>query len=335
MINPKLLAQGIDATHSWALVRMPGASWRLAHALGTGDAFTIQAFDQGSPAIQLREATSAPSAFTAPLPSIAVQSTPKKVHIDRVKTAKEHLRNGFEKVVLSRTEGITWENAPALDILLQKLEDRYPLAYVAAVFTPENGLWMGASPERLLAKKGDTFQTMALAGTRKQSELAHDPWTPKEAQEQRVVTIDILERLQPHLSAEPQLYGPIDTPAAALVHLCTSISFKSETSFDVLAHALHPTPAVCGFPRREAQAFIAKHEDHERGLYCGFMGWTEGTHSETCVWLRCMQMGAQGAVLHIGGGITSGSDPEAEWQETVNKAKTLTSVLQEVLISPV
>lgn len=334
MIGTSLLKNGIDTQHPWALVRMPGRSWRLAHALGKGAAFILQPFAPNTAPVRLQECTTPPPSFNAPLPSLNYTSTTESAHAALVQKALNSFDGTFEKVVVARLDVVEWKTQPHLPDVLDQLSARYPKAYVAAVYTPEHGLWVGASPERLVAKSESGFTTMALAGTRKASHLLDEPWTEKELHEQQVVADDVLERLTPFMLASPATKGPYYKAAGQLLHLCTDIHFRSPSPLDGLAKALHPTPAVCGYPREQALSFIAQHEDHERGLYAGYMGWIDGPEAEVFVWLRCMQMGANAAVLHVGGGITKSSEAKAEWTETVNKAQTLRRVLQDVLISP-
>ena len=113
--------------------------------------------------------------------------------------------------------------------------------------------------------------------------------------------------------------------------------------------ALHPTPAVCGLPKEKAKEFILSEEKYNREFYTGFLG-ELNLHknvqrsrtkrnvenlayravkkaTDLYVNLRCMKIEEGKAVLFIGGGITKDSDPEAEWEETVNKSKTMKKVL--------
>lgn len=89
-----------------------------------------------------------------------------------------------------------------------------------------------------------------------------------------------------------------------------------------LLNALHPTPAVCGCPQPEAQAFIRAHEAFDRGFYCGPFGYLTGDSAEFVVGIRSAlvqpALGAPGehdVLLYSGVGIVPGSDAASEWQE--------------------
>lgn len=113
--------------------------------------------------------------------------------------------------------------------------------------------------------------------------------------------------------------------------------------------SIHPTPAICGLPKDRAKQFILENEKYDREFYTGFLGelnmkkniQRSGNRRNTenlaygsmlvqtflFVNLRCMKLEKTGAVLFVGGGITKDSIPEAEWEETKNKAGTMKAVL--------
>ena len=104
-----------------------------------------------------------------------------------------------------------------------------------------------------------------------------------------------------------------------------------------------------GFPKAEAKDFILKHENYNREYYTGFLGELNlkqtttrntnrrnvennaysviKTQSNFYVNLRCMQLKDKSANIYVGGGITKDSNPEKEWEETVNKTTTINAVL--------
>ena len=95
------------------------------------------------------------------------------------------------------------------------------------------------------------------------------------------------------------------------------------TSPLTLAFEIHPTPAVCGVPTIEALKKIKHIELHDRALYAGIIGVVDEENANLYVNLRCAQFTQGKAHLYVGGGLTSQSDPEAEWEETERKALTL------------
>lgn len=118
--------------------------------------------------------------------------------------------------------------------------------------------------------------------------------------------------------------------AGDLAHLCTAFRFQVNHVSEIgqLLSALHPTPAVCGLAKDKAKEFIIQHEPKPRKYYAGFSGpfQLEGV-SRLFVSLRCMQIINDCAVLHAGGGLLTSSKEEDEWNEIINKMRTMKSIL--------
>ena len=81
--------------------------------------------------------------------------------------------------------------------------------------------------------------------------------------------------------------------------------------------ALHPTPAVGGWPTAEALAWIRSNEPFPRGWYAGPIGWFDGEgNGHFMVALRCALLRETRAWAYAGAGLTDSSQPGAEWEET-------------------
>jgi len=95
-----------------------------------------------------------------------------------------------------------------------------------------------------------------------------------------------------------------------------------------MAAALHPTPAVGGWPREAADVLIDDLEGMERGWYAGAVGWIDGSgDGELAVALRCGLLWEDGARLYAGVGVMPDSDPARELEETELKFKALLTAL--------
>ena len=248
--------------------------------------------------------------------------------IGKVERALIEIGQGrLQKVVLSRAEDI----ALAKDRIFEafaRMVNKYAPAFTYCWFHPDSGLWMGATPERLLRAVGSDFYTMALAGTMPADDSGHYAWGGKEKAEQRYVTDYIVEKLRP-LAAEIGQHGPVTAQAGSIVHLKTEISgvLKPEFAADDLVRALHPTPAVCGIPPSQALAFILENEGYDREYYSGYLGICSPGKTDLYVNLRCMKWQNGTARLFMGCGINHGSDAGCEFEETVNKSITIKSIL--------
>jgi len=239
----------------------------------------------------------------------------------------------FQKVVLSRTEAVSTENNDAV-FLFKRLLSNYPTAFKYCFFHPKVGLWLGATPEQLLKVNSNVIKTVALAGTQifKEGEIT---WENKEKEEQQFVTDFIIENLS-ELVSEQSNSQPYTFRAGNIVHIKTDISaiLKDKKDLKKVLNILHPTPAVCGLPKKNAKDFILKNEGYNREYYAGFLGELnkdfaadKDDNSDLFVNLRCMKLEGKTANLFMGCGITKDSNPEKEFFETVNKSKTMKKIL--------
>lgn len=273
----------------------------------------------------------------------------KKNHIDLVNKGIDAIHeNKFSKVVLSRKEEIKLDNTEVLYVF-RNLLHMYETAFVYCWFHPKIGMWLGATPEHLLKTKGTQFSTMALAGTQPFNGTLDVHWKNKEIQEQRIVTEFLIDTLEP-LVENLKMSDTKTVRAGKLLHLQTDVSAQIKNdNLTALLKSLHPTPATCGLPKEEAKSFILDNENYKREYYTGFLGEINiktknsrnlnrrnvennayiSIKNETNLYvnLRCMQIIDNKAILYVGGGITKDSNPESEWQETVNKTQTMKNVL--------
>lgn len=260
--------------------------------------------------------------------SFAVE-TSKDFHIDLVKKGMDFINNQqAKKIVLSRKEVI---DCPHFNLMetFKKMLNNYKNAFVYVWFHPKIGLWLGATPEKLMEIEQDTLRTMALAGTQKFKKGKNIGWQEKEKKEQQFVT-DYIQSNLSNLLTNIKISIPYTVKAGNLFHLRSDVSGKLKKKGEVkeLIGALHPTPAVCGLPKEEAMHFIRQHENYKRSFYTGFLGCLNmDSFTDLYVNLRCMEIKDKQALIFVGGGITKESNPEKEWEETVSKTKTMENVL--------
>jgi len=252
-----------------------------------------------------------------------------------VKKAVSEIEKGaFEKVVLSRSELISVSDFD-LELVFNKLISNYPTAFKYCFYHPKVGFWIGASPEQFLKIEKNSVKTVALAGTQLNTGLESVKWGNKEINEQQIVANFIVANLE-RVSNKVSKSEPYTFQAGSVVHIKTDIQAVIENPSEInnIIDALHPTPAVCGFPKAKAKEFILEHEGYNREFYAGFLGewnkdfltYKEG-NSDLFVNLRCMKISDSKAKLYVGCGINIGSIPEKEFEETVNKSQTMKKVL--------
>jgi isochorismate synthase len=238
----------------------------------------------------------------------------------------------IQKVVLSRVKLVNSINEELLPNVFVKLCDLFPRAFVY-VFKTDNHFWMGATPEPFAFLDNNVFQTSSVAGTKENNEkfLGIENWGTKEKQEQNFVSEHIDKVLQTNHWDNIVQNGPYVDKAGNLLHLRTD--FTSSANFmngnvGNLLDNLHPTPAICGSPTKEALDVICSVEKQDREYYGGFLG-PVGLENPILLFvnLRCMQISGSHLILYSGGGITIDSNPVDEWYETEIKTGTLLSVI--------
>lgn len=201
----------------------------------------------------------------------------------------------IQKAVLSRIKLVPGNFENLLPDVFLKLCDLFPNAFIY-IFRAGEHFWMGATPEPFANLKNNEFQTSSVAGTKENSEenLWIENWGFKEKQEQDFVSDFIEGVLQKSHWENIVQHGPYVEKAGNLLHLRTDFTSRANVingNVGELLNNLHPTPAVCGSPAREALEIIRLTEKHDREYYSGFLG-PVGMENpmQLFVNLRCMRI---------------------------------------------
>lgn len=261
--------------------------------------------------------------------------------IEQVQNAIDFIKEGYaEKIVCANQFEVDGVTTIPISEFFKFLCLKYPHQYIYTFCTPENGLYMGATPEKLVQTNdnGRYFSTVALAGTKRTNDTNGEvSWTEKEIQEQALVTRYIIECLKKIRLREYIEKGPFTIQAGPLSHLCSHFEVDTkmanfENLGSLMLKLLHPTSAVCGTPADVALGFINATEKFKRNFYAGFSG-PVNQHGSTdlMVTLRCLNFKAGKLNIIAGAGITAGSNPEKEQTEIELKAATVLNPLVELL----
>ncbi|MDT0607358.1 chorismate-binding protein [Croceitalea rosinachiae] len=254
----------------------------------------------------------------------------KEEHINLINKSINEIKAGnLEKVVLSRM--INVETNSSFLAMLKLALQLYTNAFCYVWYHPKVGMWLGASPEQLLSVNKGVLRTTSLAGTLPVVDDEKAQWTKKELDEQQMVTTFLLEELKEILN-DIEVSKVESIKAGSLWHLKTNITATLTKKNDLkeLIYKMHPSPAVCGLPKKRAKKFIRAHEGYARSFYTGFLGELnlgQSANTSLFVNLRCMSLNQNQATIFVGGGITKDSNPENEWEETENKTRTMLSLL--------
>ena len=215
-----------------------------------------------------------------------------------------------------------------------------PSPFMFFVRTPDCVL-VGCSPEIMCRVSDRTVTVRPLAGTRKrgrtekedkalEQELLADP---KERAE-HVMLVDLGRNDVGRVAK----FGTIELTEVMVVERYSHVMHISSEvqgtlrddldAFDALK-ACVPAGTVSGAPKVRAMEIIDSIEPHRRGPYAGAVGYIDYRgNMDTCIALRTMVI--KDGIVHVqaGCGVVADSDPEAEYEETLNKAKALIAAIE-------
>jgi para-aminobenzoate synthetase component 1 len=204
-----------------------------------------------------------------------------------------------------------------------------PAPYAATIDLPEAGLHIAsASPELFLARDGMTVTSGPIKGT------AREPsgLSAKDRAE-NVMIVDLVRNDLAHVAAT----GTVTVPSLlrveqhpGLVHLVSTVAAELRPGYgwpELLA-ATSPPGSVSGAPKLSALRVIDELEPTPRGAYCGAVGWVDADRGvgRLAVGIRTFSWAEGRLLLGTGAGITWGSEPAAEWEETELKVLRLLEV---------
>ena len=312
-------------------------AWRFAH---------VERADDGAAQGRGRGA-----AWRGPARSSWSSSTDRAGYVAAVEATREAIREGevFQANVC-RVLSAPLAPVPDLDgtprepsaaALAARLATGNPAPYAGFVHVPRGGpvpgTWVvSASPELFLRLEADRITSAPIKGT------AREPagLTEKDRAENVMITDLVRNDLQrvcaPGTVEVTELLALERHPG--LVHLVSTVSglldpavAASPERWAHLLEASFPPGSVSGAPKSSALEVIARLEPVDRGPYCGTVGWVDADsgRAELAVAIRTFWWDdADGGTLRFGtgAGITWGSDPEAEWEETELKASRLVQI---------
>ena len=194
---------------------------------------------------------------------------------------------------------------------------------------------LSASPEPFLSVDADrVVKTDPIKGTRPRGRdavadraLARELLGSAKDRAENVMIVDVLRNdlgrvCRPGSVRVPRLCRLERT--AAVQHLVSTVSgvlTDDHDAFDLLA-ASFPGGSITGAPKIRAMEILESLEPVRRGPYTGAIGWIGPDGAmQTSIIIRTFVADGRRLTLHVGGGITWKSDPAAEWEETVTKAR--------------
>jgi len=271
---------------------------------------------------------------SVPLPLEPVSNTSKDAYFDIVAKARDYIQAGdIFQVVPSQRWAQKFELPPFA--LYRALRRTNPSPYMF-YFNFGDFQVIGASPEILVQVQGRKVTIRPIAGTRPrganeaedkalESDLLADP---KEMSE-HLMLLDLgrndVGRVAKIGTVNPNEQFTIER-YSHVMHIVSNVEGELSDNHDALSALLAGLPAgtVSGAPKVRAMEIIDELESEKRGIYGGGVGYfSAGGDMDICIALRTSVVKDKTLYVQAGGGVVYDSDPEAEYQETVNKSKAL------------
>lgn len=257
---------------------------------------------------------------------------------ERIEAIRHKIADGeCKKIVSAHQTLLSLSRTPTLGVVLANLSESHP-STTRFAFDFGDGVFIGATPERLIAKDGAVVRTEALAGT-----IAKDAadgvgldaaasliGSAKDQGEHSWVLEAITAALGPWCDELSHAATPTIRLLRDVLHLQTEIlgHLQGQPHILEIVNRLHPTPAVGGYPREVALDFIASSEHNPRGWYASPVGWFDAAgDGEFVVALRSGLITDDQAYLYAGAGIVADSRADAELRETELKLQALLSAI--------
>jgi len=279
--------------------------------------------------VQFEQAKSYPIDF---VPEIS-----KEAFMEKVKVAKEYIEKGdVFQVVLSQRLVTDFDGDPFS--FYEKLREANPSPYMFYIDFSDY-LLLGASPESLVQTQGNEVITNPIAGTRVRGETAaEDMALMKELleDEKEIAEHKMLIDLSRNDIGRISEIGSVTVPTYMTIekyqhvmHIVSEVKGTLRpdyTSMDALISCL-PAGTVSGAPKIRAMQIINELEEIKRGAYGGGIGFINYNHDiNIALTIRSLIIKSKKAYLQAGAGVVADSNPEFEYQETLNKAKSLMEV---------
>jgi anthranilate synthase component 1 len=253
-------------------------------------------------------------------------------------------------VAVERAKKYIYEGDIMQVVPSQRMSKRYratPLALYRALRTLNPSPYMyyfdlgdfhivGASPEILVRLEGETITLRPIAGTRRRGAtpkedeaLAAELLADEKERAEHIMLLDLGRNDVGRVAVTGSVHVTeqmVIERYSHVMHIVSNVEGELRPglhAIDVL-RASFPAGTVSGAPKVRAMEIIGELEPVKRGVYAGAVGYL-GFHGNMDVAIALRTAVIKDGQLHVqaGGGIVADSQPDAEWQETQNKARAL------------
>lgn len=210
--------------------------------------------------------------------------------------------------------------------LFCRLLSENPAPYASYVKLPSVEI-ASASPELFISRDGQHIKTSPIKGTIREGDTEFG----EKDKAENLMIVDLMRNdlgriCGPGSIEVEKLFRHEKHPG--LVHLVSDVVgvLRKDVTWAEIFMATMPPGSVSGAPKSAALSLIEKVEG-KRGPYCGALGWIEGERAQLSVGIRTFWRGDDELLrFGTGAGITWGSSPASEWEETQLKARKLISI---------
>ncbi|MFC9861852.1 MULTISPECIES: chorismate-binding protein [unclassified Streptomyces] len=277
-----------------------------------------------------------PGAWRGPATGDWTSSLDRDAYTAGVRRIREHIAAGeVYQANLCRVMSAPLPDPGGADVdaLTALLARGNPAPYAGTIRLPAHGVEIAtASPELFLARDGRMVESGPIKGTGR----TEDDLLDKDHAE-NVMIVDLVRNDLGRVCAT----GSVSVPGLCavekhpgLVHLVSTVRGRlaDGVGWPELLAAAFPPGSVTGAPKSSALRIIEALETAPRGPYCGGIGWVDADRATAglAVGIRTFWIDRDPPVpvlrFGTGAGITWGSDPEREWDETELKASRLLAV---------
>jgi len=257
-----------------------------------------------------------------------------------VEKAKEYIKAGdiFQVVISQR---LTTETKATPFDIYRTLRVVNPSPFMFYLKVGPDLALVGSSPEIMVRVEGDKVTIRPLAGTRPRGQneeederLAKELLADPKERAEHIMLVDLgrndVGRVARYNTVQLTDVMTVER-YSHVMHICSNVNGRlqeGKTAFDALRSCL-PAGTLSGAPKVRAMEIIDELEPHRRGPYGGAVGYVDFSgNMDTCIALRTMVLKGNTAYLQAGAGIVADSDPAAEREETLNKARGLLRALE-------
>ncbi|RLB83230.1 MAG: aminodeoxychorismate synthase component I [Deltaproteobacteria bacterium] len=255
----------------------------------------------------------------------------KATYLENVRCVLDYIRAG-DVYQINYTQRVYFSCPEDFFDLYLRLKEIQPVSY-AAFINLGKGVVMSGSPELFLRLKQNTILSKPMKGTRKRSQQARIDRRLrrelKESEKDQAENVMIVDLMRNDLGRFC-VYGSVKVPRLYVVEAYDTVyqmvSYVSgrvngSTPMSDIIRATFPPGSITGAPKKRAMEIIYELEPHQRGVYCGVIGYFFQDKMVLNVAIRTLDLWNGQGVLGVGGGIVADSDPELEYEESILKAK--------------